>query len=75
MVSAVDQTRSSAFSFGSMFSSSAASARSITECQLAIAGLLDRERYEANNGLLVHVDDIVDFPRRASARRPTACPR
>ena len=36
--------------------------RVLAECHLALEGKLDRERYEANNGLLVHAGDIVDFP-------------
>ena len=37
--------------------------RALTECSLAIEGKLAREEFEANNGLLVHADDIVNFPR------------
>jgi hypothetical protein len=35
--------------------------RVITDCQLALTGQLSRERYEANNGLIVHADDIMNL--------------
>ena len=36
--------------------------RALAECDLALQGSLSRDRFEANNGLLVHAADIVDFP-------------
>ena len=36
--------------------------RALAECALAVQGKLSRERFEANNGLLVHAGDIVHFP-------------
>ena len=35
--------------------------RVISDCQLALAGSLTRERFESNNGMIVHADDIMNL--------------
>lgn len=40
-------------------------ARAIVNCSLALQGKLSRDEFESNNGLLVHLQDILDLPIHA----------